>query len=81
MRRVLFRSRSVTTILMTFLLNFLHLGVWFVCLWLLLRFQWSHALGLAIVFCLAMTLVVLPMLFTRTERAAIMGCCSGGILS
>jgi hypothetical protein len=40
------------------LLNVLHFAVWFVCLWLLLRFQWPHALGLAAVLWLVMTLVV-----------------------
>ena len=42
------------------LLNVLHLGVWFVCLWLLLRFQWSHALGLAAAVWLVLTLTFLP---------------------
>src|SRR5262249_13966928 len=37
-------------------LNFLHLVVWFVVLWLLLRFQWPHALGLAVCLWLAMAL-------------------------
>jgi hypothetical protein len=44
------------------LLNTIHFLLWFVCLWLLLRFQWSHALGLAVVFWLVMTIVILPML-------------------
>jgi hypothetical protein len=52
------------------LLNAIFLAVWFVCLWLLLRFQWGHALGLAVVFWLAMTLAILPMLFTRVETAS-----------
>jgi hypothetical protein len=50
-------------------LNGLHLAVWFVCLWLLLRFQWSHALGQAIVCWLAMTFLVLPGLLDRAEDA------------
>jgi hypothetical protein len=49
------------------LLNALHLAVWFVCLWLLLRFQWSHALGQAIVCWLAVTFLVLPGLLDRAE--------------
>src|SRR5262249_32052768 len=32
------------------LLNFLFLGAWFLCLWLLLRFGWPAALGQALVF-------------------------------
>ena len=48
------------------LLNVLHFAVWFICLWLLLRFQWPHALGLAAALWLVMTFVV-PYLF----RAAV----------
>lgn len=39
------------------LLNAVHFAVWFACLWLLLRFQWPHALGLAAVLWLVMTFV------------------------
>src|SRR5262249_34353995 len=35
---------------LNFLLNAVFLGLWFVCLWLLLRFQWAPALGLALGF-------------------------------
>ncbi len=49
------------------LLNFGFLAVWFLCLWLLLRFQWSHALGLAFVAWL-ISLFVLPMLLTQAEK-------------
>jgi hypothetical protein len=52
------------------LLNFLHGVVWFLCLWLLMRFQWSHALGLAVVFWLVTTLFVLPKLLDHTERVS-----------
>jgi hypothetical protein len=51
-------------------LNALHFVVWWAVLWLLLRFQWSHALGLAIAFWAAMTLFVLPPLLTRAEEVA-----------
>jgi hypothetical protein len=51
-------------------LNLLHLGVWFVCLWLLLRFQWPHALGLAFIFWLVMTLAVLPPILSSARAAA-----------
>jgi hypothetical protein len=51
-------------------LNVLHLAVWWAVLWLLLRFQWSHALGLAVAFWAAMTLFVLPPLLTRAEDVA-----------
>jgi hypothetical protein len=52
------------------LFNSVHLGIWFVCLWLLLRFQWPHALGLAIICWVVMTLVTLPMLFDRARDLA-----------
>jgi hypothetical protein len=51
-------------------LNFFHLALWFVCLWLLLRFQWSHALGLAVIFWLAMTVFGVPALLGKVEAAA-----------
>lgn len=54
-------------LVMGLLLNFGFLVVWFVCLWLLLRFQWSHALGLAFVAWL-ISLFVLPMLLTQAEN-------------
>jgi hypothetical protein len=50
-------------------LNGFHLAVWFLCLWLLLRFQWGHALGLAFVFWLALTFF-LPALFNKAEETA-----------
>ena len=52
------------------LLNFLHLAIWFVCLWLLLRFQWAHALGLALAIWLVMTLFVVPQLLTQAVVGA-----------
>ncbi len=55
--------------LMNLLLNFLHLGLWFAGLWLVLRFTWPHALGLGLVLWLVMMLTILPMLF---EQAALL---------
>jgi hypothetical protein len=43
---------------------------WFLCLWLLLRYQWTHALGLAVIFWLVMELVVMPALLDRAETVA-----------
>jgi hypothetical protein len=51
----------------TLLLNFGFLAVWFVTLWLLLHYQWAHALGLAFVFWLV-SLFVLPMILTQAEK-------------
>jgi hypothetical protein len=42
--------------------NVAHFVGWFLGLWLLLRFQWGHALGLAVVMWLIMTLLILPMM-------------------
>jgi hypothetical protein len=50
------------------LFNMLHLGLWFVGLWLLLRYQWSHALGLAAALWLAMTLFPIPMILEYAEQ-------------
>jgi hypothetical protein len=52
------------------LINGLHLVVWFVCLWLLLRFQWSHALVQAGVAWAVMTLFVVPPILTMAESVA-----------
>jgi hypothetical protein len=54
---------------MNLFLNLVHLAVWFLALWLLLRFQWSHALGLAFVFWLLMTFTVLHMVLYKAEEA------------
>jgi hypothetical protein len=51
-------------------LNLLHLALWFALLWLLLDYQWPHALGLAIVLWLLMTLTFLPLLLGQAGRAA-----------
>jgi hypothetical protein len=51
------------------LLNALLFAVWFAAIWLLLRFQWSHALGLAAVLWLATMLVIFPVLTNRTKLA------------
>ncbi len=56
--------------LLVLLLDLLHLGLWFVCLWLLLRFTWGHALGLGFVLWLTMTLLVVSMLLGRAGAAA-----------
>ena len=61
-------------------LALLHLGLWFICLWLLLQFQWGHAFGLALVIWLVMTLTVLPILFAKTEETAKQNLAKIGIL-
>ncbi|HEV3144004.1 MAG TPA: hypothetical protein VGZ47_08990 [Gemmataceae bacterium] len=51
-------------------LNIVHFAVWFVVLWLLLHFQWPHALGFAFVCWLAMTLAVVPYLHDTARKAS-----------
>jgi len=48
--------------------NVAHLVVWFLALWLLLRYQWFHALGGAIVLWVATSLIALPMLLSYAEQ-------------
>jgi hypothetical protein len=62
-------------------LNSLHLALWFVCLWLLLRFAWAHALGLAVVLWLVMTLAILPMLLDESASRAPPASTRGSALS
>jgi len=54
-------------LVMALILNFGFLIVWFLCLWLLLDFQWPHALGLAFVAWL-ISLFVLPMILAPAEK-------------
>jgi hypothetical protein len=56
--------------LVNMLLNLLHFGVWFACLWLLLRFAWPSAFWLAAGMWLVMTLTVLPMVLDQVGAAA-----------
>jgi len=51
-------------------LNALHFGLWFVVLWLLMRFTWSHALGFAFVCWLAFTLALVPYVLSKSREAA-----------
>jgi hypothetical protein len=47
-------------------LNGAFLVAWFLCMWLLLRFQWHHALGLAVALWLTLILTVVPILLAKT---------------
>lgn len=53
------------------LLNLLHLLVWFAVLWLVLRFQWQHGLGIAFVLWAVMTLVFVHMLVRSVEDRSV----------
>ena len=52
------------------LLNFTHLVLWFVCLWLILRFQFFHAMLLSLGLWVAATLFVVPMLLADATKLA-----------
>jgi hypothetical protein len=54
----------------TVLVNLLYGGVWFVGLWLLLRFQWTHALIQAVVAWIVTLLFVVAPLLSYAERLA-----------
>ena len=49
--------------------NLMHLLVWFLCLWLLLQFQWPHALMLAALSWLVFSLTVWPIVQERVRLA------------
>jgi hypothetical protein len=51
------------------LLNVVNLALAFVVLWLLLRYQWGHALGLAVVLWLVLSIGVFPPLFSMVRAA------------
>ena len=55
----------------TIVLNVLHFAIWFVVIWLLLHFQWPHALGFAAVCWLVMTLAVVPYLHDTARKVAV----------
>lgn len=59
-----------TRLLWNVIFNFAHLVGWFLGLWVLLRFQWSHAFGLAVVMWLIVTLTFLPMLLFNAAEVA-----------
>jgi hypothetical protein len=63
-------SRRSGRFYLNLFINGAHFLVWFLVLWLLLRFQWAHALGFAFVCWLAMTLAVVPELLDRSRNAA-----------
>jgi hypothetical protein len=50
--------------------NLGHFVAWFLGLWVVLRFQWSHALGMAVVAWSIVTLAILPMLLFYAGRVA-----------
>jgi hypothetical protein len=60
---------STFRLLVYFLLNLLHLVLWIVCCWLLLRFALPHAIVLGFVLWLIFTLPVFYVLFSTVKSA------------
>lgn len=56
--------------IMNLFLNFALLGVLFAAFWVILDFQWPHALGQAVVVWLVLLVFVLPPLLTSSEEVA-----------
>ncbi len=50
--------------------NGMHAALWFLCLWLLVRFQWPHALGIGLGMWLLFTLALLPMMLGYAAQVA-----------
>jgi hypothetical protein len=53
---------------LTLLFNFGFLAAWFTVLWLLLRYQWGHALLGAVILWAATTFIAVPMLLSYAEQ-------------
>jgi hypothetical protein len=64
------RIFHVSWLLANLLINLLHLVVWFLVLWLLMEFQWGHALLQAMVIWLIATFFMIPPLLERAEQTA-----------
>jgi hypothetical protein len=64
-------TTSFWRLVMYFFLNVTHLVLWVACIWLVLRFALSHAIGLGVVTWLVFTLAVFPGLFGRSAAALI----------
>jgi hypothetical protein len=63
-------SYRVFPVLLGLFLNGAFLALWFVCLWLLLRYQMWHALGLAVALFVVMLLFVIGPVMSRAEDVA-----------
>lgn len=57
-------------VFLALLLNVLHLAIWFACFWPILRFGLGHALGLAFVFGVVATILLMPLLFQANRVTA-----------
>ncbi len=62
-------SPSGGAVFLALALNALHLVVWFVVFWPVLRFNVGHAIGFAVVFFAMFTVLVMPLLFEQNKVA------------
>ena len=60
----------LSRLLLNLFFNAAHLVLWFLGLWLILRFQWSHALGFAFVMWLVFSIILLPMMLGNAAEVA-----------
>jgi hypothetical protein len=60
-------SSKFGQVFVNLLLNGAFLAAWFLCLWLLLRFQWLHALGIGFALWLALELTIVPLLLSKVS--------------
>jgi hypothetical protein len=54
-------------IFLALLINLLHLVVWFVVFWFVMKFTWPHGLGLAMVLGVVITLIAMPLIFSLNK--------------
>lgn len=62
-------SPSGGAVFLAIALNVLHLVVWFIIFWPILKFNVGHALGFTVVFFAAFTVLVMPLLFDTNKVA------------
>jgi hypothetical protein len=60
---------SFPRLVVYFILNVLHLGLWIAVVWLVLRFSLPHAVVLAFILWLIFTVLVFPVLFANVQAA------------
>ena len=54
-------------IFLALLINLLLIVVWFVVFWLVMKFTWPHALGLAVVLGVVIILIAMPLIFNLNK--------------
>jgi len=64
------RKFYFSRLVLNFVYNTAHFVAWFITLWLLMRYQMMHALGLAIVMWVITTLILLPIILALAAEVA-----------